>query len=180
MSRHNSFPFPYQHPHIYVMHLQTLRTPKKCSWPWKGWYHIRLFHIFISYLIIFTHPTSRVLPGLLGRLKISSDVIPNSLAPGMSGYLGLPPVAMIKFLAEIFFSLPFLSTVLSECGSTKVATGELNKISLSIVRYPNLQCTYKYSSIWPPCLLAPPYIPNSSSQCSFGFPPPFYSNPNWN
>ena len=77
--------------------------------------------------VILTHPTSRVLPGLFGRLKISSDVIPNSLAPGMSGYLGLPPVAMIKFLAEIFFSLPFLSTVLSECGSTKVATGELKK-----------------------------------------------------
>ena len=41
-------------------------------------------------------PTTRVLPGGVGRENRSSLVMPYSLAPGISGYRGLPPVEEMK------------------------------------------------------------------------------------
>ena len=45
-----------------------------------------------------------------GEVHLSHLVIPYSLAPGTSGYLGLSPVARMKFSAVSSISLPFLST----------------------------------------------------------------------
>ena len=38
-----------------------------------------------------------------------------SLQPGMSGYLGLPPVAMMKYFDVISVSFPRLFTVYNKC-----------------------------------------------------------------
>lgn len=40
-----------------------------------------------------------VLPGACSKLKTSSLLIPYSIAPEISGYLGLPPTAMTKLSA---------------------------------------------------------------------------------
>eukprot|EP00732_Lithocolla_globosa_P003655 Lithocolla_globosa_v1_NODE_3019_length_1790_cov_311.439263.p3 type:complete len:180 gc:universal NODE_3019_length_1790_cov_311.439263:754-1293(+) len=48
-------------------------------------------------------PTTRVLPGAFSRKNTSSEVIPYSLAPGISGYRGRPPTAITTFSAVIVF-----------------------------------------------------------------------------
>lgn len=42
---------------------------------------------------------TNVLEGACSKLKISSLLMPYSTAPGISGYLGLPPTAMTKLSA---------------------------------------------------------------------------------
>ena len=54
-------------------------------------------------------PIQRVFPGGYGREKMSSLVIPYSVAPGISGYLGRRPVARMIFSAVTTFSF-FSST----------------------------------------------------------------------
>jgi hypothetical protein len=46
-------------------------------------------------------PTTRVFPGFYFLQKISSDVIESSCAPGIYGYVGLPPVAIRIYLDVI-------------------------------------------------------------------------------
>ena len=45
-------------------------------------------------------PTIKHLPGWYGKLNKSSEVIQYSRAPGVAGYVGLHPVAIIKCLAD--------------------------------------------------------------------------------
>jgi len=66
-------------------------------------------------------PTTSVLPGGVLCEKMSSEVRQCSLAPGISGYLGRPPGAMIKASAVMRVSLPFLSTATTVFSSTKLA-----------------------------------------------------------
>lgn len=63
-------------------------------------------------------PTTNVFPGGFSKLKISSLVIPYSTAPGILGYLGLPPTAIRKYFAVKVLS-PFLSTVWTVFASLK-------------------------------------------------------------
>jgi hypothetical protein len=55
-------------------------------------------------------PTTSVFPGAFLREKISSEVIPNSLSPGIPGYDGLPPVAITILSAVTCETLPFPSS----------------------------------------------------------------------
>lgn len=71
-------------------------TPKPCKKP-------------AVYNEMYDAPTINVLPGAFSSLKTSSDVIEYYLAPGISGYVGLPPVAINIFYALISYLLPFLS-----------------------------------------------------------------------
>ena len=48
-------------------------------------------------------PTTKVLPGAFFFEKISSEVIPNSLSPGIPGYEGLPPQAIIILSAVTIY-----------------------------------------------------------------------------
>lgn len=43
--------------------------------------------------------STNVLAGACSKLKISSLLMPYSTAPGISGYLGLPPTAITKLSA---------------------------------------------------------------------------------
>ncbi len=51
-------------------------------------------------------PTINVRPGFLGSQKISSDVMEYSLAPGIYGYVGRPPVAINILSAVTVSTLP--------------------------------------------------------------------------
>mmetsp|Transcript_48283 Transcript_48283/g.119603 ORF Transcript_48283/g.119603 Transcript_48283/m.119603 type:complete len:206 (-) Transcript_48283:382-999(-) len=66
-------------------------------------------------------PTTSVFPGLVRMEKRSSEVIASSRAPGMSGYLGRPPIASTTRSAVSTDRFPFLSTVSMVCASTSVA-----------------------------------------------------------
>ena len=58
---------------------------------------------------IYDAPIISVFPGAFCNLKISSEVIQNSFAPGASTYAGLKPVA-INILSDVIVSFfPFLS-----------------------------------------------------------------------
>jgi len=64
-------------------------------------------------------PTIRVFPGACFKLKISSLLMPYSMAPGILGYLGLPPTAISIFLAVRIFSSPFFVIPTIVCASLK-------------------------------------------------------------
>lgn len=79
---------------------------------------IRIINIFYRKRI-HPAPTISVFPGAFSKLKISSLVIPYSKAPGISGYLGLPPTAIRIFWAVNSFSSPFFSFPNIVCWSLK-------------------------------------------------------------
>ena len=61
------------------------------------------------YKDIYEAPTQRVLPGLLGSQKISSESIACSF-PGIPGSEGLPPVARRIYLAVTVYFYPLTSS----------------------------------------------------------------------
>lgn len=103
---------------IYVFYI-TFKALQKIIYNNINWkIKIRIVNIFYIKRI-HPAPTISVFPGAFSKLKISSLVIPYSKAPGISGYLGLPPTAIKIFWAVNSFSSPFFSFPNIVCWSLK-------------------------------------------------------------